>query len=252
MFEGSLRLLVNLSWQFAWTFGLAWVAIRVFEIRSAAARRKLWGVVVLSPLIWVPLNLSPSVVAVLPDPQETVGADPFLDWEEDPSFVAPSVSEDWAVLPSAQKSSSESPARAPGWPPPVSALLLLCWGLGTGINLVLMTQEHFRPGSRRDPILWLGRFVGAFLFFHPLFGRALKELRHTAEETMEEAFTEEERIALSGADPFLRKPFRGREFPRFLAHPAPMAASRINSLSSAQGSTWIETTSYHQAHWESA
>ena len=62
MAEGILVTLINLSWQLALIFVVAWLILAAFRVSSASARHIIWLAVVLCPLVLVPMNIISSDV----------------------------------------------------------------------------------------------------------------------------------------------------------------------------------------------
>jgi beta-lactamase regulating signal transducer with metallopeptidase domain len=64
MIEGLFVAFMNLSWQMVLIFGMAWLSLAMFRIRSSSARHVIWLAVVLCPLALVPMNILPSEIAI--------------------------------------------------------------------------------------------------------------------------------------------------------------------------------------------
>lgn len=64
MIEGLFAAFMNLSWQMVLIFGMAWLSLALFRIRSSSARHVIWLAVVLCPLALVPINVLPSETAI--------------------------------------------------------------------------------------------------------------------------------------------------------------------------------------------
>jgi beta-lactamase regulating signal transducer with metallopeptidase domain len=66
MVERVFAILVNLSWQLVLIFGMAWLSLAMFRIRSSSAKHVVWLAVVLCPIALVPMNIVPLEIALLP------------------------------------------------------------------------------------------------------------------------------------------------------------------------------------------
>lgn len=156
MTEGFFVILINLSWQFSLIFAVSWSILAIFRIRSASARRVIWLVAVLCPLILVSMNIvSPNIEFL-----QAINLDWLTGANHHPGLTQPSLDGNENPFPAIAPVEMELPDQPIRFQPEVRTplqsrlsgdtrakfirLLLLVWFFGAFVGSALICAGYLR------------------------------------------------------------------------------------------------------------